>query len=289
MRRDVLFLVLVLLILPVMGSAAASECTDCHSGVTPKIVEDFRSGAMGDDVDCSGCHGSAHNSAFTVGKAEMPTHESCAACHAEQDFQFMAGKYSIAWATLFALPTTGDQPKELMEGQKGCGGCHKIGAKNSTGWDAYEYGTVSCDNCHTRHSFSVLEARKPEACLPCHQGFDHAQWEMYSTSKHGVIYQTEGDEWDWSAPLSDAGENYTAPTCQMCHMKDGDHAVLTSWGFLGVRVEEPDEEWMDDRVSVLKAYGVLDADGNPRGSCEACKAHDGRLERHPRGHDRNMR
>ncbi len=45
-------------------------------------------------------------------------------------------------------------------------------------------------------------------------------------------------------------------------MKDGDHAVLTSWGFLGVRVEEPDEEWMDDRVSVLKAYGVLDADGN---------------------------
>jgi len=46
-------------------------------------------------------------------------------------------------------------------------------------------------------------------------------------------------------------------------MKDGDHNVITSWGFLGVRVEEPDKEWAEDRASVLKAYGVLDADGNP--------------------------
>ncbi len=46
-------------------------------------------------------------------------------------------------------------------------------------------------------------------------------------------------------------------------MGDGDHNVITSWGFLGVRVEEPNEEWADDRVSVLKSYGVLDADGNP--------------------------
>lgn len=46
-------------------------------------------------------------------------------------------------------------------------------------------------------------------------------------------------------------------------MTSGDHNVMTSWGFLGVRVEEPNEEWTEDRVSVLKSYGVLDADGNP--------------------------
>ncbi|MHC1564890.1 MAG: multiheme c-type cytochrome [Candidatus Syntropharchaeales archaeon] len=263
MRKGSVIFVLLLLILPFMGSAVASECTDCHESVTPKIVEDFSSGVMGDKIDCSNCHGSAHNSADNVENVKFPTHETCGACHDVQDTQYMEGKHSIAWAALFAPPTTGDQPKELMEGQKGCGGCHKIGAKDETGWDDYEYGVVGCDNCHTRHSFSVEEARKPEACLPCHQGFDHAQWEMYSTSKHGVIYQTEGDRWDWSVPLSEAGDEYTAPTCQLCHMKDGDHAVMTSWGFLGVRVEEPDEEWMDDRVSVLKAYGVLDADGNP--------------------------
>jgi len=263
MRKGFVFFVLLLLILPFMGSAVASECTDCHSGVTPKIVEDFTSGAMADDIDCSNCHGSAHNSADTVENVKFPTHETCAACHNTQDTQYMDGKHSIAWGALFAPPTTTDQPKELMEGQKGCGGCHKIGAKDETGWDEYQYGVVGCDNCHTRHSFSVEEARMPEACLPCHQGFDHAQWEMYSTSKHGVIYRTEGDTWDWAVPLSEAGSEYSGPTCQLCHMNDGDHAVITSWGFLGVRVEEPDEEWMEDRVSVLKAYGVLDAEGNP--------------------------
>ncbi|OFV66005.1 MAG: cytochrome C [Candidatus Syntrophoarchaeum butanivorans] len=261
MRKGSVIFVLLFLVLTFMGSAVASECTDCHESVTPKIVEDFRSGAMGDDLDCSNCHGSGHNSADDVENVKFPTHETCGACHDVQDTQYMEGKHSIAWAAMLAPPTTGDQPKELMEGQKGCGGCHKIGAKDETGWDEYEYGVVGCDNCHTRHSFSVEEARKPEACLPCHQGFDHPQWEMYSTSKHGVIYQTEGDTWDWSIPLGEA--NYTAPTCQLCHMKDGDHAVLTSWGFLGVRVEEPDEEWMADRISILKAYGVLDADGNP--------------------------
>jgi len=252
-----------LMILACAGPAAASDCIDCHSTVTPEIVEDWQSSAMGDDFDCARCHGSAHNSADNVDKAKMPTHETCGECHVKQDSQYMNGKHSLAWTALFAMPTTADQPKELMEGQKGCGGCHKIGAKDSTGWDQYHYGVVGCDNCHTRHSFSVEEARRPEACMTCHQGFDHAQWEMYSTSKHGVIYLTEGNNWNWSAPLSEAKESYTAPTCQMCHLKDGDHNVITSWGFLGVRVEEPDEEWAEDRASVLKSYGVLDADGNP--------------------------
>ena len=48
------------------------------------------------------------------------------------------------------------------------------------------FGFASCDSCHTRHTFSVKEAREPEACATCHMGFDHPQWEMYSTSKHGV-------------------------------------------------------------------------------------------------------
>lgn len=257
------FLSLILLLTAVTSIAAASECTDCHSTTTPKIVEDFKKSTMADDLDCANCHGSDHTSDDDADEAKLPTPETCAPCHNIQKTQFMKGKHSIAWAALFAPPTTTDQPKELMEGQKGCGGCHKIGVKNETGWEEYEYGTASCDNCHTRHSFSVEEARKPEACLPCHQGFDHAQWEMYSTSKHGVIYQTEGDTWNWSLPLSEAGDEYTAPTCQLCHMPDGDHGVITSWGFLGVRVEEPDEEWASDRVSILKAYGVLDAEGNP--------------------------
>jgi len=225
MKRLFVLLILMLLTPFLAGSAAASICVDCHSVITPEIVDDFKSGAMADAVDCSSCHGFAHSSGDTVDLVTMPTHETCGACHAAQDAQYMDGKHSIAWTAMFAMPTTADQPKELMDGQKGCGGCHKVGARDGTDWDGYHYGATGCDSCHTRHSFSVEEARRPEACMTCHQGFDHAQWEMYSTSKHGSIYLT--------------------------------------WGFLGVRVEEPDAEWADDRATVLKSYGVLDADGNP--------------------------
>ena len=81
----------------------------------------------------------------------------------------------------------------MIEGEKGCGGCHKIGDKTPDGnrraapeQSGTEFGAAQCDACHTRHTFSVEEARQPQACETCHMGFDHPQWEMYSASKHGV-------------------------------------------------------------------------------------------------------
>ena len=82
-------------------------------------------------------------------------------------------------------------------------------------------------------------------------GFDHPQWEMWSTSKHGAIWQMEGKG------------TKRAPTCQTCHMDGGNHAVMTSWGFLAVRLPEDDPEWLADRVTILQALGVLDGKGEP--------------------------
>ena len=60
-----------------------------------------------------------------------------------------------------------------MEGMKGCGGCHKIGIKSEK--EIYRlrgqgtgFGYASCDACHTRHTFSIKEARQPQACQTCH-------------------------------------------------------------------------------------------------------------------------
>ncbi|OHD20293.1 MAG: hypothetical protein A2064_02955 [Spirochaetes bacterium GWB1_66_5] len=77
----------------------------------------------------------------------------------------------------------------------------------------------SCSSCHTRHKFSVEEARKPETCGQCHLGPDHPQIEIYEESKHGNIYASNGESWNWDAPSGKWGpEQVEAPTCAACHL-----------------------------------------------------------------------
>jgi len=77
-----------------------------------------------------------------------------------------------------------------------------------------------CDSCHTRHSFSAAEARKPESCQTCHTGVSDPIYDAYISSKHGVIYKTEGARWNWELTLPEAflSNAYTTPTCAYCHM-----------------------------------------------------------------------
>jgi hypothetical protein len=55
-------------------------------------------------------------------------------------------------------------------------------------------------------------------------------------------------------------------------MPDGDHTVMTAWGFLAVRVPEDDPEWWADRVVILQALGVLDEKGEGTERLEAVQA-----------------
>jgi len=202
-----------------------------------------------------------HKGSQDVERAQIPQPETCANCHPERVEQFKSGKHAAAWAAMKAMPTAHWQPMALMEGMKGCGGCHKIGLKSEEEIKHLKkhgpgFGVASCDACHTRHVFSVQEARQPQACQTCHMGFDHPQWEMYSGSKHGVRFLLKQNR---TLP-----ETVAAPTCQTCHMVKGDHNVLTSWGFLAVRLPLPDDkQWAADRVTILQALGVLDPKGNP--------------------------
>ena len=87
----------------------------------------------------------------------------------------------------------------------------------------------SCTYCHSRHKFSVEEARKPESCGQCHLGPDHPQHEIYEESKHGNIYAAGGDEWNWSKPVGQWGpEDIDAPTCATCHMSGFGAAVKST-------------------------------------------------------------
>jgi hypothetical protein len=267
------FLAVLSLAASLPAAAQASTCVDCHQKSSPSIVADWKiSKHSGAGVGCETCHGDAHQTATDAAKAKIPTPETCATCHDTQVAQFMKGKHALAWAAQEAMPSIHAQPVAMIEGMKGCGGCHKIGVKSEAQIQELAkhgrgFGLASCDACHTRHSFSVKEAKQPQACQTCHMGFDHPQWEMWSSSKHGV-----------RALLKQNGtlpEGTPAPTCQDCHMKGGNHEVRAPWGFLAVRLPLPeDKTWAADRVTILQALGVLDPAGNPTGRLEAVKAAD---------------
>ena len=289
---------------------AHKDCTGCHVTVTPGIVRQHLESPhanpqkANEKVYCHDCHGTKHTTMDDYAKAEMPTAQTCGECHKKQLEQHQDGKHNLAWMAMKSQIAWHGQPGSITEkGYRGCSGCHKIGEKGLMGvtdgnleakpsYDGgkeaakYRYGNAQCDACHTRHTFKKAEAKDPRACSNCHMGLDHPQWEMYTSSKHGIIWGIEGH-----------AEDARAPTCQSCHLLEGDHEVKTAWGFLGLRIptkenvlvlietapdlKEPltklaaalpsghymdvddDPQWTFDRALILQAAGILDAKLQP--------------------------
>jgi hypothetical protein len=290
--------------------AANKDCVGCHINVTPGIVKQHlesphaNTKKASEEVRCHDCHGVEHKTMEDFAKSKMPTLETCGECHKKQMNQHKAGKHNLGWMVMKSQIAWHGQPGAITEkGYRGCSGCHKIGQKGLMGvtdgnneaelkYDGgkeaagYRYGNAQCDACHTRHSFRASEAKDPRACSNCHMGFDHPQWEMYTSSKHGVVWGIEGHV-----------EEKRAPSCQTCHLMEGNHEVRTPWGFLGLRIPtkenvlalievapslkdplttlaaalpsgnymdvDDDPQWTLDRALILQAAGVLDASFQP--------------------------
>jgi len=259
----------------ISNSANANEaCIICHQGVTPGLVGDWMISKHSDhDVTCSVCHGTDHNGPKNVDLAVLPDEKLCAQCHEKQFGEFVKGKHNHGWSSMNALPITHVEPDELIEGGRGCGGCHNMGVKNEAQKKdqkdkGYRYQNNSCDECHTRHTFSKKEALDPRACQQCHMGYDHPQWEMWSSAKHGTRW--------FAKDSGNLAEGAQAPKCQDCHLPNGTHENRTAWGFLGVRLPLPeDPQWKADRITILKALGVLHPEtGEPTARLEFVKALD---------------
>ena len=285
------------------------KCVKCHNSVTPGIVKQYLDSPMTKlskkPVLCVNCHSYEHQTSDDAHKAKMPTADSCAEkCHSDQLVQMRKGKHNLAWFGMKSQVAYHGQPAQITgDGYRGCSGCHKIGQKGLMGIQEgitgelesdggkeiseYRYGNAQCDACHTRHSFKKSEAQDPRACSNCHMGFDHPQWEMYMSSKHGIIWDIENNK----------NEDGRTPTCQQCHMAEGNHEVRTSWGFLGLRIPtkqnvlgliksapsleesltslakhlpngnydglDDNPEWVLDRAVILQAAGILDESLQP--------------------------
>ncbi len=225
---------------PIHGVFEGEACVACHTGVTPTIVNDWKASRHAPaKVYCTACHGNDHQ------QLSMPKPETCEGCHKTQVAQYKeelkAGHpaharamdpdvYSNAWQMH-------KPPAEVV----GCAQCHRIGS-------------VGCDSCHTRHKFSAAEARQPSACMSCHSGVDHRDYEVWENSKHGNIWQAETRDTDWTTPLRRG--NYRFPTCAYCHMPGGDHNTVRNTVYAGMGTQEVNRGAPEHKVKRDRWIGV---------------------------------
>jgi len=206
-------------------------CIDCHGGVGKQAIEHHVELRMPDRAACGECHVRQFAEAESEKEQEWPQ-EQWPKGHPSHAMDWKANVETAVWA---AMPQ--------REVAQGCDMCH--------------YQQNKCDGCHTRHEFSAAEARKPEACATCHNGVDHNEYENYMYSKHGVIYQTTGEnEWNFEVPLKDAltKGGYTAPTCATCHFEfngEYSHNLVRKvrWGFnpTPAIADNLGHEWFESR------------------------------------------
>jgi len=227
----------------------AASCVTCHQEEKPGLVADWEQGIHAKvGVSCADCHKVTERNAAWVSRAHFENSEipvsglvtpvRCTQCHEDEVVQYSRSKHANTLEIIESID------KWLIHGMNneverttGCFTCHGTevtfteGQPKRGSWPNVGVGRKnpdgslgSCTSCHTRHRFSLVEARKPEACDQCHLGPDHPQIEIYNESKHGTIYHAYGDQWTWRPEdfRWRAGRDYRAPTCAGCHMSEAE-------------------------------------------------------------------
>jgi formate-dependent nitrite reductase cytochrome c552 subunit len=239
--------------IPSKLSDESKECVDCHKKETPSVVEQW-----GDSrhyrgrVGCFECHAAHPNDKdafmhynFRISTIVSP--KDCSRCHEKETREFSESHHAQAGKILGSLDNV---LAEVVEGHptlvtegfpegvsaaavNGCWQCHgsevkvlKDGKLDPATWPNTGIGRLnpdgsrgSCAACHSRHTFSVAQARHPENCGKCHMGPDHPQIEIYNESKHGIAFRANIDKMHMDSDKWIVGEDYSAaPTCATCHM-----------------------------------------------------------------------
>lgn len=243
----------------------AVACIECHKQESPGIFADWAySRHASANITCLDCHKAEEfdpdvskthykqyeraDQKYGTKEYKMPvaaavTPKDCSRCHPDEAKQFSVSKHANTLEIIWNMdPWLKKGMNSDFERLSGCFTCHgtvleiKDGTLSPETWPNTGVGRInldgsrgSCTSCHTRHRFSVMEARKPEACGQCHLGPDHPQIEIYMESKHGDIYTAHGDDYNWNAAPGTwtPGVDYRAPTCAGCHIS-GSGSVLTS-------------------------------------------------------------
>ncbi|MEF2144514.1 MAG: multiheme c-type cytochrome [Desulfovibrionaceae bacterium] len=244
----------------------AVACIECHKAESPGLFADWAmSRHAAANVTCLDCHQAQEgdkdisvehykqyersDTKWGKGEYKIPvagvvTPKDCSRCHPDEAMQYSKSKHANTMEIIWKIdPWLNHGMNNAVERSSGCYTCHGTvlkqrpdGKLDPLTWPNVGVGRVnldgslgSCTSCHTRHRFSVMEARKPEACGQCHLGPDHPQIEIFMESKHGDIYTAFGDQYNWDAAPGSwtPGVDYRGPTCASCHMS-GAGPVMTS-------------------------------------------------------------
>ena len=243
----------------------AMACIECHKRESPAIFTDWaHSRHASANITCYDCHVAEENdpdvsqlhykqyergdSQWGKGEFKTPispvvTPKDCSRCHPEETSQYAKSKHANTIEIMWKLdPWLNAGLNSDFERTNGCYTCHgtvlkiKDGKLDPLTWPNVGVGRLnmdgsmgSCTSCHTRHKFSVAEARRPETCGQCHLGPDHPQLEIWEESKHGAIYNGEGNTWKLDAAPGTwtAGVDYRTPTCAACHMSGSGSTMTT--------------------------------------------------------------
>lgn len=247
-------------------SEQAKACIECHKVETPGLFADWASSRHANaNITCLDCHQAEEHdpdvaephykqyqrsdnkwgtAAYRVPIAAAVTPKDCSRCHPDEVKQYSKSKHANTLQIIWKIdPWLNDGMNSELERTAGCFNCHgtilkkdKDGKLDATTWPNVGVGRLnmdgslgSCTSCHTRHRFSVAEARKPEACGQCHLGPDHPQMEIYAESKHGAITTANKSEYKWDAAPGTwtAGIDYRTPSCAACHIS-GSGSVMGS-------------------------------------------------------------
>jgi len=214
-------------------------CYECH-GLNPDAHKDnfehfgFRINVVVSPADCGTCH-PAEASQFSGSKK----------AHARKNLMENP-VYRLLMETIAGITRVEkekliqDKPTEKTLHET-CLGCHgtKVEVKGMntvntemgeatipvlTNWPNQGIGRENpdgslgtCTACHPRHGFSIEIARKPYTCSQCHLEPDVPAWNVYKESKHGNIYFSEYNKWNFKNVPWTVGKDFKTPTCAACH------------------------------------------------------------------------
>ena len=222
----------------------SSYCLDCHKRETPGIVNQWLDSAHASiGVGCNDCHearksdkdGFLHADRYYISSVVTPA--DCAKCHEHAMKQYLGSGHAEALTNLEKMKE--DDPRYPLMAQyretgfSECSGCHgtrvKIDAEgrpDPATWPNSGTGRINpddskgnCTICHGKHRCSLESARRPSACLGCHDGKNYPEGSIYLHSAHGRVYDDIGRGEDLGRPgfFCDTSQ-FTAPTCALCHM-----------------------------------------------------------------------